>query len=294
MAWSTWTDKVTAVDTVAAADVNQLAANILAVKGGAAGTAPTKALETLISEVSDMGGVYSADTSTSQTLVYTSGNVTYNPTASHDVNLPTTSVVSGWTRRIFNRSAAYVLTVKASGGATVVAIQPKTWVEFQARQATPTTNAHWSQVDAGGSWYAGGTVAGDFSAGWGTCSDIVSNCRRSGPELEWRLKFLSGTAAGNVCTITIPNSLSIGTNFLHALNRLGEGVRFTGSGGAAGLQIQAAFYDSSSGATVVKIVYRVSGDANKTWNADVGTDMFGNAENHSYWFRIPISGWALG
>lgn len=222
MAWTNLATRVANTDSNAAADINALMEDARLIKGGTAGTAPTKSLETLITEVAAIGSPatdsYSADTSTTQTLTYTSGNITYNPTSDHDVNLPTTSVAAGWTRKLVNRSSTKVLTVKASGGNVVCKIIPKAWVIFQARQATPTAETHWMQMDAGGGWADwGGTAGSNFGAGYGTVYALGADqiqAKRDGDRLLLRGRYQAGTVSGATGRVLLPHGLSLNTSLV--------------------------------------------------------------------------------
>lgn len=110
-----------------------------------------------------------ASSSTAQTLVNSDNDIQiFTPTAAHDVNLPTTSVASGRAFYIVNRGG-YALTIKSSGGDTVVSPSTGTVTNgvylVRALQAAPTTAAHW-QVEY---VYEPGTftpsVAGSSTAG---------------------------------------------------------------------------------------------------------------------------------
>lgn len=88
-----------------------------------------------------------ASSSTAQTLVNSDNDIQiFTPTAAHDVNLPTTSVASGRAFYIVNRGG-YALTIKSSGGNTVVSPSTGTVTNgvylVRALQAAPTTAAHW-------------------------------------------------------------------------------------------------------------------------------------------------------
>ena len=88
-----------------------------------------------------------ASSSTAQTLVNADNDIQiFTPTAAHDVNLPTTSVASGRAFYIVNRGG-YALTIKSSGGNTVITPSTGTVTNgvylVRALQAAPTTAAHW-------------------------------------------------------------------------------------------------------------------------------------------------------
>lgn len=88
-----------------------------------------------------------ASSSTAQTLVNSDNDIQiFTPTAAHDVNLPTTSVASGRAFYIVNRGG-YALTIKSSGGNTVVSPSTGTVTNgvyvVRSLQAAPTTAAHW-------------------------------------------------------------------------------------------------------------------------------------------------------
>lgn len=77
------------------------------------------------------------------TLVYTSALVQMITGATTQiVALPTTSVFAGQQWLIMNQSTG-VVTVNASGGATVIILAPGTSVLVIAAQATPTLATHW-------------------------------------------------------------------------------------------------------------------------------------------------------
>lgn len=99
-----------------------------------------------------------ASSSTAQTLVNSDNDIQiFTPTAAHDVNLPTTSVASGRAFYIVNRGG-YALTIKSSGGNTVVSPGTGTVTNgvylVRALQAAPTTAAHWQveYVNETGTW----------------------------------------------------------------------------------------------------------------------------------------------
>lgn len=88
-----------------------------------------------------------ASSSTAQTLVNSDNDIQiFTPTAAHDVNLPTTSVASGRAFYIVNRGG-YALTIKSSGGNTVITPSTGTVTNgvyvVRSLQAAPTTAAHW-------------------------------------------------------------------------------------------------------------------------------------------------------
>lgn len=77
-------------------------------------------------------------------------------TGTHDyiVQLPTTGVVAGMTFYVFNAQASNVVTVNASGGASIVILAANTSAWFTANAATPTIAAGWN------SYYNGVSVTG--------------------------------------------------------------------------------------------------------------------------------------
>lgn len=88
-----------------------------------------------------------ASSSTAQTLVNADNDIQiFTPTAAHDVNLPTTDVASGRAFYIVNRGG-YALTIKSSGGNTVITPSTGTVTNgvyvVRSLQAAPTTAAHW-------------------------------------------------------------------------------------------------------------------------------------------------------
>ena len=77
------------------------------------------------------------------TMVVTDAQVQqWTGTTTQTVKLPTTSVAAGDQRLIINDSTG-IVTVQSSGANTIVALPPGTSAWFTARQATPTTAAHW-------------------------------------------------------------------------------------------------------------------------------------------------------
>lgn len=68
--------------------------------------------------------------------------VVYTGTTTHTHRLPTTSVAAGDRRLVINDSTG-IVTVQSSGANAIVALPPGTHAWLTARQATPTTAAHW-------------------------------------------------------------------------------------------------------------------------------------------------------
>jgi hypothetical protein len=67
----------------------------------------------------------------------------FTGTTTQTVRLPTTGVPQGAAWRVINNSTGNV-TVQSSGANSVLVMGPGTTAEFTAKQATPTTAAHWS------------------------------------------------------------------------------------------------------------------------------------------------------
>lgn len=145
-----------------------------------------------------------ASSSTAQTLVNSDNDIQiFTPTAAHDVNLPTTSVASGRAFYIVNRGG-YALTIKSSGGNTVITPGTGTVTNgvylVRALQAAPTTAAHWQveYVYETGSFVP--TVYGSSVTGAGTYSTQVglytrvNNLVTAFANINWTAHTGSGNA----------------------------------------------------------------------------------------------------
>ncbi len=71
------------------------------------------------------------------------------PSLSGNLDLPTTDVVKGRRYLVVNRAAVgsgYDITVRASGGATVLSLEPQEGALFMAVQASPSLATHWEAL----------------------------------------------------------------------------------------------------------------------------------------------------
>lgn len=147
-----------------------------------------------------------ASSSTAQTLVNADNDIQiFTPTAAHDVNLPTTSVASGRAFYIVNRGG-YALTIKSSGGNTVITPGTGTVTNgvylVRALQAAPTTAAHWmvEYIYEVGTWTptdaSGASLS--FTSTSGSYTRIGRQIRSS-----FRLTYPS-TASGSQAAISLP------------------------------------------------------------------------------------------
>jgi hypothetical protein len=229
-------------------------------------------------------------------LTYASLNQDYSPSADHDVNLPKTSVVAGWKRKIFNRSTTKVLTLKATNstpgdGGTLCVLTPMTWVDIQAKSAAPAANTSWMQSDAGGNWYALPTAAGDFGADFGTVTNVSFKGRREGPDLRVRGYFTMGTRGGGAdVALTLPHSFSLATASLTTKPLLGMLTCLN----SAILQDGNQSWINYDGSTATK-VYFARNESGGTWQKSTGTNTYlASDKNALVEMLLPISTWEIG
>jgi len=132
------------------------------------------------------------------------------PTAARTYTLPTTSISAGDTWEFFNLSttAANIITVNASGGSTIDYVLPTGYLRLRALVNTPTTAANWQVLDAYSNYLA---YTPTLSAGFGTTSGSSFLYRRQGIKMEIKGRFVTGTTAGSLGTITLPGSFTINT-----------------------------------------------------------------------------------
>lgn len=244
----------------------------------------TSRLDQVVTDVAAMGAIYAADTSITQTLTSTSPDTTFNPTVDHDVILPAAVPLAGWTRKIQNRSATYVLTLKTSGGDTVCKIIPKGWVKFQARTTTPTAGANWMQAEAGGGW---ADYVPTFD-GLGTCTVTSAKCRRNGPNLEVSVLFTCGTPAASLASFTLPFSLEYphtpATPMVAGPSALATG-QTTGS---------SFVLLTDAGTSYTKIFMGIQNGGAYALVPRDGSGLFSGAVAISASVVVPILGWEIG
>jgi hypothetical protein len=165
------------------------------------------------------------------------------------VNLPTTSIAAGevW---VLANTAAFDMTVAASGGSTVDTIQSG-FIVLVALQAAPTTPAHWLILD----FYD----SGSYTA---TCTDAVTNnatvkwVRKRGM-VQMNVQQTSASAgASNVITASAtnnPSRIRPTTSTLAACNVRSSGLTEIGtvavlsSGGMQFFRQSEANYSGTSG-----------------------------------------------
>lgn len=304
----TWVDLVAKSNLSAndlATAINTLMANERLMKGGTGSDAPSTTIEALAANVAAnvVTDSYEADTSSAVTLVYTDGNKVFNPTSAHDINLAKAGVTARYRRTYFNRSSTNVLTVKATNstpgdGGTVCIILPLGWVTLQVRQATPTSNTHWMQADAGGDWATAGITQANFNdGGWGTVTLPTGGImyKRDRSDLVFQGSFLMGTLTGSASKILLPHGLS-SVALQSRISTYGYWVRiynttttyfFNGNN-----QSGVFYYSATHGANYVGVASSMTGSlidevaCNGIWQ-DGNQLSFSN-------IRIPISGWGLG
>jgi hypothetical protein len=245
MAWTNLATRVANVDSNAAADVNALMADLLLIKGGTAGTAPTEALEALITRVNAIPASEYSTPTTNVTLTSASKRTQIiNPNGSYNVTLPTTGIVAGDEFVIENPSYK-VLTVKSSDTTTLKTVHHNGIGRFVALASTPTGTGDWSQrVEHPIKQYIG-TIAGTaYTNGTITITHNISNpviprmviCPYLTDDGTWRAKIsgvigYTGSAADPVVTIS-------GLTFKNVTDWYQEGIAALNNNGA-GLYYQA-------------------------------------------------------
>lgn len=131
------------------------------------------------------------------------------------VNLPTTSVPVGADLMLINASTAAV-TVKASGGATVIVLAANTSAIFTAVVATPTTAANWNSQYFGGVYVSGKsltvnntlTFAGTdgttftFPTGTDTVAGLAATQTLSATRVNPRINSTASSATPSINTDT--------------------------------------------------------------------------------------------
>jgi hypothetical protein len=144
---------------------------------------------------------------TTALTISSSENQAFTGSTTQTVTLPTTSVVAGASWTILNLSTG-VVTLEASGGATIQAMAANTFVKAIANAATPTTAAGWYwiygaldstalPVAVGGTGKTAVTIAPTASswAGWDANSNFSANAFIEG--------FLSTATAAGTTALTI-------------------------------------------------------------------------------------------
>src|SRR6185503_5126315 len=125
---------------MAATDLNlaEQVSGILAVVNGGSGASTAAAAR------SNLSGFNPTTTAAgTTTLSITDTQIQqFTGTTTQTVKLPTTSVAAGALYLIINDSTG-IVTVQSSGANTIIALPGGTSAWFVARQATPTTAAHW-------------------------------------------------------------------------------------------------------------------------------------------------------
>jgi hypothetical protein len=143
------------------------------------------------------------------TLVYTdSRRQRFTPSASIDLNLPTTSILAGETFDFINSSPTFSMTMKSSNGDTICTILPKNRVSVSSTQATPTTGSHWVQTFGGGgfsSWTPSFTNMAPTS--------VYSKCSRDGEWLIGEVKFIGGGGAASEGRLGLPSGLTTSSQY---------------------------------------------------------------------------------
>jgi len=171
-----------------------------------------------------------ASSSTAQTLVNSDNDIQiFNPTAAHDVNLPTTSVAAGRAFYIVNRGG-YALTIKSSGGNTVVSPSTGTVTNgvylVRALQAAPTTAAHWQveYVYEVGTFTPTDQSGASLSFSAGTAGFYT----KIGRDVHvWAQIIFPATASGAAATISLPfTSANVSNSYCTGATYTNQGSEF--------------------------------------------------------------------
>lgn len=229
---------------------------------------------------------------TNQTLT-SSSNIRQSMAPSADINVTLdNSFSAGATMEIHNTSTTKVITLKSNDADTICKIIPLSYLVIMAKQATPTDATHWSTKSAGGGWASAGTVAGDFSAGFGTVGTITSKIRRVGADAEVSMCFTIGTVAASAGTILIPFSLSCSTGSLVTKRRYGEIILLNSTGQTIFSTTDSVGVGYYNGTNADKIAITMNSLSNEYQAGNV-SDIMSSNERYELLVSIPISGWEL-
>ncbi len=179
-----------------------------------------------------------ASSSTAQTLVNADNDIQiFTPTAAHDVNLPTTDVASGRAFYIVNRGG-YALTIKSSGGNTVVSPSTGTVTNgvylVRALQAAPTTAAHWMVEGV----YEIGTFTPVLKLGAtsASASTAIGSYVRNGREISFKGHLVltnlnSGSGTVTIAALPFTSNSVDGNNGFVGIEHAANMSSFTGARG---------------------------------------------------------------
>lgn len=208
------------------------------------------------------------------------------PTANRTYKLPTTGVIAGMTWTIWNDAAVnssdFQIAVQSSGANLVRTIWAQTSATFRAKQATPTTAAHWvCLTPAMSNWTS---ITPVWVNAPGTKTGFY---RRVGSCMEMRvLNLLTGAVTG-VVGLTIPLSKTIGTG---ELTGTGNNSTYMGNAeciaAAGSYRLGTANYDS---ATTLRFLDTATGS--NYWDA-THPATWASGDIISGVFSVPITGWS--
>ena len=229
---------------------------------------------------------------TNQTLTSASAvRQSMAPSADIDVTLDN-SFSAGSTVEIHNMSTTKVLTLKSNDGDTICKIIPLSYLVIMAKQATPTDATHWSTKGAGGGWASAGTVAGNFSAGFGTVTNITSKIKREGETAIISLVWQNGTVTTGAGTIVIPFGLTASTGSFTSRRRYGDIMLLNSSGQTIYTTTNSVGVGYYNGSNADKIAVAMNSNSNDYQASNV-SDIMTSSEYYEAELRIPISGWEI-
>ncbi len=217
------------------------------------------------------------------------------PTSNQFVVMPSDGIKAGERVEIFNTSDTYTLDPinDASDGGSLGLITPLTRLIFAAKQDNPSEAAHWRTVAASGGWFDALTVAGDFSAGFGTVGTITSKMRREGPDAIYSLIFTTGTVTTGAGTILIAKGLSISVASITLKRRFGEIILLNSTGQtifATSNSVGVGYYNGSD---IDKIAIAMNSNSSDYQASDVSAIMSSN-ESYELEIKFPVLGWEIG
>ena len=143
-----------------------------------------------------------------------------------------------------------------------------------------------TSIDA--DWSDCGFVPGDFSAGWGTVSEIQIQCRRDGPDELMQGSFRTGSVVGSIGSIDLPSAFTIDLTKKPSgsTGRLGTIIRITTTGiFVASENTGVLFTDGADNDTIFLSTQGVSTTAFAKINV---SNHIGSNETATFNIRIPV------
>lgn len=219
---------------------------------------------------------------------------TLTPSSDEFIVMPSAGIHQGERIEIFNASPTYTLDPvnDSSDADSLGLITPLTRVIFEAKQDAPSEAAHWRTIFAQGGWADAGIVAGDFSSGFGTVSNITSKIRRDGPDGILSIVWQNGTVTTGAGTIGIPFGLLISTVSLTSRRQFGlltllnsSGVTIFATTNSAGL----GYYNGADANKIALAMNTNSGD----YQASNVSDIMSSSEFYELEVKFPVAGWEI-